>query len=274
MRFTDDIHLDVAIRTLSWFRQQIQFITRQRFDEALETVLMHLQPHLDSHYTLYVSREIDRAGSNKYMARRVQHFLPSAEPPETGAYIDIRDDFPSISYVRQDRLSKRFYKILVLDEGSYWGSQAQSIIRRIRREMDWYKVPLSAKIQVIYAYVACSKAAEIAIRDQASQDTRIELVLVPGPIRIMSIRETIESRGGTLEEDLNRFQISFRDLNAWTAAVFRHGQWPSGADMYPLSENIRKSWEFPSGADMYATVLPHKLPDDASLLWSKILREG
>lgn len=124
------------------------------------------------------------------------------------------------------------------------------------------------------AYVACSRAAEKLINEVANQDQRIRLALVPAPIRIWTIRETIENEGNTVADDLDTFQISFSDLNAWTAAVFRPGQLPRGADKNVISDVVRKSWEFPNGADMYATVLAHKVPDDASLLWSKILREG
>lgn len=269
------ITYEAAIKTLSWLQHRLHFISRQNFEEALYTLLRGVQQHLvDSRYAVLTLCDLNGGRSNQYMARRVQHFLPPAEAPETDTYTGLFAEDRPIRYVRQYQNSGEYYKILILDDGSFSGSQAQGIIKKICREMNQDNVPQSARIEVIIAYVACSGTAKAKIEDEAKRDIRIQLVFIPAPIRVMSIQEATESEGRTLEEDLKIFQISFDDLNAWTAAIFRPSRPPIGPDLNPLGDTVRAAWEFPRGADMHTTVLPHKVPDDVSLLWSTLLREG
>ena len=218
---------------------------------------------------------IVRGQSMLWIARRIQHLfscqdvwsLFSQRQSELEDYIFTREQHCNLlQYEDSDSGEVRYRTIVMVDDAAYAGSQGAYFLELIKKQLDLQCIPDEAKVRVIIAYAYASDTAVETIRANCNVDQRLDVTLITGG-HISTLGQIIKRRSDCLADDLAKYETSETALQVWLKLMY-------GPKQNRPDHNAHHKWSMPAGLEMWTTILAHKVPDDSSLFWSYLVRQG
>jgi len=262
---------------LRWYLDMLRWRTDSELNSNLLRISKQAQKHIqNSHWTTIDSGLRDTGTSVKWIQRRIQHWLPQQDG-WTWARDRVRTIMEEyyqkplqycnlLEYQDPDTGVTKFRTVLIVDDATFTGNQAAMFLRNVKKELNTQNVAMDRKVKVFMGYAFASYQAIKLIECTAAEDVRIELILEVGGL-LQTVQDIIDEKGLTLEHDLTTYNTNVHALRCWLEMM--HGPTQVRPDY-----NAYEHWSFPNALEMHTTILAHKVPDEVSLLYSRMVEQG